>query len=170
MGLLSRFTGGGGSKSSGSPSFEGFDFTPGSTQTISGQEYQWGSYYKGNFDNFQRITPEEVEAAEETAKELGEQVGLYGRKFQADTNSVGSVRRIHNSEQVHTRNRITQIVGARDQAIKTQEHLAEKVAPQIHEQNERLGLSQEKGQLKIAKISEQFSKRREALANLRGGM
>ncbi|CAD5984908.1 hypothetical protein PCC9214_05354 [Planktothrix tepida] len=167
MGLLGRFMGGG-SKSKSST--EGFDFTPGSTQSISGQEYNWSSYYQGNFDNFQRITPEEVEAAEETAKEMEQQVGLYGRKFQADTSSVGSVRRIHNSEQVHTRNRITQIVGARDQAIKTQEHLAEKIAPQIHEQNERLGLSQEKGQRKIAQISEQFSKRREALANLRGGM
>lgn len=169
MGLLSRFSGGGG-KSKSQPTVDNFDFTPGSTQTISGQEYQWSSYYQGNFDNFQRITPEEVEAAEETAKEMTEQVGLYSRKFQADTNSVASVRRIHNSEQVHTRNRISQIVGARDQAIKTQEHLAEKVAPQIHEQNERLGLSQETGQRKIVQISEQFSKRREALANLRGGM
>lgn len=167
MGLLGRFMGG---ASKSKSSTESFDFSPGSTQSISGQEYNWSSYYQGNFDNFQRITPEEVEAAEETAKEMEQQVGLYGRKFQADTNSINSVRRIHNSEQVHTRNRITQIVGARDQAIKTQEHLVEKVAPQIHEQNERLGLSQEKGQRKIAQISEQFSKRREAIANLRGGM
>ncbi|HEY9862913.1 MAG TPA: hypothetical protein V6D21_01915 [Candidatus Obscuribacterales bacterium] len=171
MGLLSRFVGGGGGSGSGksnsNPTGENFNFSPESTTTISGQEYQWGEYYQGNFQSVKRLTPEEVEAAETTSKELKEQRQLYGRKFQADTESLGNVRAIHNSEQVHTRKRREEITSARGQAVKTGEHLAEQIAPQLHEQNERLGLAQEKGQNKIAQISEQFSRRREALQQLR---
>lgn len=166
MGLLSRFTGNSQSNSK-SGGENNFSFSPDSTTTISGQEYQWADYYQGNFQNFQYITPEEVEAAEETAEDLKEQRQLYGRKFQADTESLGSVRAIHNSEQVHTRKRREEIVSARNQSVKTSEHLAQEIAPELHEQNERLGLAQQKGQQKIAQISDQFAKRREALQQLR---
>lgn len=164
MGLLSRF----GKSQKSSSSAPGFDsnFDVGNT-SINGQQYNWGSYMRGDFSGFKKVTPEEVEAAEFTAQEMTKQVGLYSRKNQAETQSLESVRRIHNTEQVHTRKRLDEVVQARGQAVKTQEHLAEKTKPALHEQNERLGLAQEKGERKIAMISEHFERRRSDLEKLR---
>lgn len=164
MGLLGLFNKGQKSSSS-APGFD-TNFDVGNT-SINGQQYNWGSYMKGDFSSFKKITPEEVEAAEITAKEMTQQVGLYSRKNSAETQSLESVRRIHNTEQVHTRKRLDEVVQARGQAVKTQEHLAQSVQPTLHEQNERLGLAQEKGQRKIAMISEHYERRRSDLEKLR---
>lgn len=171
MGLLGKFLGSGssGNQSSSSGSSAGFSeaFSGTQSQSLNGHQYNWGAMMKGDFSGLRMVTPEEVESAEQQSKELREQTQLWGRKNQADTQSLESAKRIHNNEQVHTRDRVDKVVSARDQDVRTKEHLAANVNPKLHEQNERLGLAQEKGQKRIEMISEEFSKRREALSQMR---
>lgn len=171
MGLLGKFLGNGssGNQSSSNGSTSNFSeaFNGNQSQSLNGHQYNWGNMMKGDFSGIKMITPEEVEHAEEQSKELKQQTQLWGRKNQADTQSLESAKRIHNNEQVHTRDRVDKVLSARDQDVKTKEHLAANVNPKLHEQNERLGLAQEKGQKKIEMINQEFSKRREALSQMR---
>lgn len=168
---LSRWLGGGNKQSSSSSSsFSGVGISEGLFQggvSINDQQHDWGAYMKGDFSGFKRITPEAVEAAQKTAKELKEQKDLYLDKNAADTSSLESVKQISNNEQFHTRQRLDKILSAREGTVRTGEHLAEKIQPGLHEQNERIGLSQAKGQEKNADISARFAQRRNDMQQLR---
>jgi hypothetical protein len=134
---------------------------------ISNNQYNFAEHYRGNFTGIERLTPEEVEAAKLQAKELKEQVTLQRGKFSADTDSLESVKRIYKSEESHKRQRLGKILDARDGEIKTGEYLNGKLKPGLHEQNQRLSLSQVKGEALIGRIDERFQLRREKVNQLK---
>ncbi len=167
---LSRWFGGGNKSSSGGSSSPGVGIGEGLFQggvSINDQQHDWAAYVKGDFSGFQRTTPEAVEAAKKTAQELKEQKELWMEKNAADTASLESIKQASNNEQFHTRQRLDKVLSARDHTVRTGEHLAEKIQPGLHEQNERLGLSQAKGQEKIADITARFAQRRNDIQQLR---
>lgn len=134
---------------------------------ISNNQYNWAAHYRGDFSGIERLTPEEVEAAKLQAKELKEQVVLQRGKFDADTDSTESVKRIFKSEESHKRQRLGKIADARDGEIKTGEFINGKLKPTLHEQNQRLSLSQMKGDALIGRIDERFQLRREKVSQLK---
>lgn len=134
---------------------------------ISDNEYNWAAHYRGDFTGIKRLTPEEVEAAKLQAKELKEQVTLQRGKLAADTDSMESTKRIFKSEESHKRQRLGKILDARDGEIKTGEYLNGKLKPGLHEQNQRLTLSQQKGEALMGRIDERFQLRREKVNQLK---
>ena len=170
MGLAKWFGGGNNSSGSTGNSTASAGIGEGLFQggaSINDQQHDWGSYVKGDFSGFKKITPEAVEAAKKTAEELKEQRGLWMEKNAADTSSLEQVKQISNNEQFHTRQRLDKVLSARDHTVRTAEHLEEKVKPGLHEQNERLGLAQQKGQMLVSNISEKFAQRRQDMELLR---
>lgn len=166
MGLSRWFGGSGGSKQSSSSVGIGEGLFQGGV-SINDQKHDWGNYMRGDFSTFKKITPEAAEAAKKTAEEMKEQKQLWMEKNAADTSSLESIKQISNNEQFHTRQRLDKVLTARDHTVRTAEHLAEKIQPGLHEQNERLGLSQAKGQEKIADITARFAQRRNDMQQLR---
>ncbi|MEL7039736.1 MAG: hypothetical protein AAFO04_29650 [Cyanobacteria bacterium J06592_8] len=157
-------------KSIGSASMSQAESILQSTDTappISNNKYNWAAHYKGDFSGIERITPEDVEAAKLTQKELKEQVKLQREKMTADTDSLESTKRIFKSEESHKRQRLGKILDARDGEIRTGEYLNGKLKPGLHEQNLRLSLAKEKGESLVSRIDERFQLRRQKVAEMR---
>lgn len=132
-------------------------------------QYDFDAFKRGDFSSFKRITPEDKERAQKTAKDMKEQRKLHTGKMAADSESLDSAVAIFKSEQHHLRRRGDALLGARGEWVKTQNHFNEKLQPGIHEQNQSLSLSQVKGQNAIGQINQQFAERRQALSELMGG-
>jgi hypothetical protein len=132
-------------------------------------QYNFDAFKRGDFTSFKRITPEDKERAQKTAKEMKEQRKLHTGKMAADSESLDSAVAIFKSEQHHLRRRGDALLGARGEWVKTQAHFNETLQPGLHEQNQSLSLSQAKGQNAVSEINNRFSQRRQALAELMGG-
>ena len=137
------------------------------TDSPLGNKWDFEAMRKGDFNGIVRATPEQLEGARRTAKEIKEQARIQPGINAAHTEAMGAAARIFKSEQYHNRERLKIGVDAREEWVKTQEALNEKIKPGLHEQNHRLGLSQSKGQMLIANIDAEFAQRRADLQQLR---
>lgn len=130
---------------------------------INNCNHDWAGYYHGDFSNFPTLTEEDVEAAERTEKEMEVQQTRHTRRNKALSNALEKAKTIANNEEYHSRVRIGKITTARAHHMRTQSFIAEKIAPELHEQNEGLSLAQAKGKTEMDLISATFNQRHQSL-------